>query len=164
MCSVLGLKTEGAESVWGAVVTGRPTSPCLLSSPSPQQPDVRRQGQPAVLGVGMFAVGRAWYAFLGQPWFLGFSRTFGCCGGSAPEAEGRAGDQDDGLVPQAGLALRSASEPENHLTRAAACTKVEGRLRSPKQDILFFTFMHLFFLTCNVFIRFINQRFQRCMP
>ena len=164
MHSVAGLETEGAESIWGAVVTGRPTSPCPLSSPRPQQPDIRRQGLPAILGVGMFAVGGARCAFLGQPWFLGLGRTFGCCGGSAPEAEGRAGDQDDGLVPQAGLALRSASEPENHLTRAAAFAKVEGRLRSPKHDILFFTFMHLFFLTCNIFIRFINQRFQSCMP
>ena len=79
--------------------------------------------------------------FLGQPWFLGFSRTFGCCGGSAPEAEGGAGDQDGGLVPQARLSLRSASETENHLARAAAFAKVEGWLKSPKQDILYFTFM-----------------------
>lgn len=140
-----GLETEGAESVWGAVVTGRPTSPCPLSSPRPQQPDVRWQGRPAALGVGMFAVGGARCA-----WSLGFGRTLGCCAGSTPEAEGRAGDQDGGPVPQARLAPRSALETENHLARAAAFAKAAQKVGSEVLSKTFYFLLSCIYIFLNM--------------
>ena len=64
----MGLEAEGAESVGGTMVTDRqthlalPTQLRVLSS----RMDVRRQGWPAVLGVGMCVVGGARCAFLGS--------------------------------------------------------------------------------------------------
>ena len=95
-------------------------------------------------------------AFLWTNLFLGFSRSFGCCSGSAPKAAVGVRDQDGTLVPRARPFLRSILGTENLLARATAFARVEGQLRSPKQDILFSTLIHLF-LICNVFLRFINQ-------
>lgn len=78
--------------------------------------------------------------------------------GQLPEQQSDVGVQERAPVLGARLFPRPFMEIENHLARAAAFAEVEGPLRCPEQDVLFFTLIHLFF---NILYLYMIIQFQK---
>ena len=91
---------------------------------------------------GNVEVGRAVCVFLWTSLAPGLQQNFRMLQWVSSRSRVGVGDQDGALVPQARLFSRSILEIENHLARDAVFAKMEGRLRSPEQDILLFTLIH----------------------